>query len=56
MEMDRRLLELEAEAEMESRKALEQQGMRLKIEEAERSVRALSICPSLMCLTLEEDK
>ena len=59
MVMHRKLLDLQAEAEiaeMESRKALEQHEMRLQIEEAEGSVRALSICPSLMALTLEEDK
>ena len=59
MEMHQKLLDLQAEAEiaeMESRKAFEQHEMRLQIEEAEGSVRALSICPSLMSLTLEEDK
>ena len=59
MEMHQKLLDLQAEAEiaeMESRKALEQHEMRLQIEEAEGSVRAVSVCPSLMSLTLEEDK
>ena len=59
MEMDQRLLELKAaavSAEMESRKALEQQEIHLQTEKAEGSIRASSICPSLMSLTLEEDK
>ena len=59
MEIYRRLLELEAEAEiaeMETRKALEQSEIRPQLEEAEGSIRASSICPSLMSLTLEEDK
>ena len=59
MEMHQKLLDLQAEAEiaeMESKKALEQHEMRLQIEEAEGSVRAVSICPSLMSLTLGEDK
>ena len=57
--MHQKLLDLQAEAEiaeMEKRKVLEQHEMRLQIEEAEGSVRALSICPSLMSLALEEDK
>ena len=59
MEMHQKLLDLQAEAEIaeiESKKALEQHEMRLQIEEAEGSVRALSICPSLMSLTLEKVK
>ena len=59
MEMHQKLLDLQAEAEiaeMESRKALEQHEMRLQIEEAEGSVLAVSICSSLMSLTLGEDK
>ena len=59
MEMHQKLLDLQAEAEIaeiESRKALEQHEIRLQIEEVEGSGRALSICPNLMSLTLEEDK
>ena len=58
-EMNQKLLDLQAEAEIaekESRKALEQHEIGLQIEVAEASVRASSICPSLMSLTLEEDK
>ena len=59
LKMHKKLLVLPGEAEiieMEIREALEQHKRRLQIEEAEASVRALSICPSLMSLTLEEDK
>ena len=59
MEMNHKLSELEAEAEiveMESRKALELQEIQLQVEEAERSFLAMSICPSLLSLVLDEDK
>ena len=59
VEMQKRLQELQAEseiAELRSKKAFEKHQLRLQIEEAEGSVRASSICPSLMSLTLEEDK
>ena len=59
MEMEKKLQELQAEseiAELKRKKAFERQQMRLQIEEAEGSFRASSICPSLMSLTLEEDK
>ena len=57
--MDRRLLELGAEAEiagMECRKALEQEEIPLHLEEAEGTIRVSSICPSLMSFILKEDK
>ena len=59
VEMQKRLQELQAEseiAELRGKKAFEKHQLRLHIEEAEESVRASSICPSLMSLTLEEDK
>ena len=59
MEMEKKLRELQAEseiAELKRKKAFERQQMQLQIEEAEGSIRASSICPSLMSLTLEEDK
>ena len=59
MEMEKKLQELQAEseiAELKRKKAFERQQMRLQIEEAEGSFRASSICPSLMSLTLEENK
>ena len=59
MEIEKKLQELQAEseiAELKRKKAFERQQMRLQIEEAEGSFRASSICPSLMSLTLEEDK
>ena len=64
LEMHQKPLDPQAEAEIaekKSRKALEQHEIRLQIEEAEASVRASSICPSLMSLNmkktqLEEDK
>ena len=59
VEMQKRLHELQAEseiAELKSKKAFEKHQMRLQIEKAEGSIRASSICPSLMSLTLEEDK
>ena len=59
MEMEKKLQELQAEseiAELKRKKAFERQQMRLQIKEAEGSIRASSICPSLMSLTLEEDK
>ena len=59
LEANRRLEEMRAEAEiaeLESEKALKQQQMRLQIEEAEGSVRPSSLCPSLMSLSLKEDK
>ena len=59
VEMQKRLQELQAEseiAELRSKKAFEKHQLRLQIEEAEGSIRASSICPSLMSLTLEEDK
>ena len=43
-------------ADLKRKKAFERQQMQLQIEEAEGSIRASSICPSLMSLTLEEDK
>ena len=58
MEMEK-LQELQAEseiAELKRKKAFERQQMRLQIKEAEGSIRASSICPSLMSFTLEEDK
>ena len=59
LKMHKKLLVLPAEAEIDKikiREALEQHERRLQIEEAMASVRASSICPSLMSLTLEEDK
>ena len=59
MEMEKKLQELQAEseiAELKRKKAFERQQMRLQKEGAEGSIRASSICPSLMSLTLEEDK
>ena len=59
MEMKQKLFELEADAEiaeMESRKAFEQQEIQLQIEEAKRSFCAPSICPSLISLAFDEDK
>ena len=59
VEMQKRLHELQAEseiAELRSKKAFEKNQLRLQMEEAEGSIRASSICPSLMSLTLEEDK
>ena len=59
VEMQKRLHELQAEseiAELKSKKTFEKHQLRLQIEEAEGSIRASSICPSLMSLTLEEDK
>ena len=59
MEMEKKLQELQAESEiadLKRKKAFERQQMRLQIEEAEGSIRASSICPSLMSLTLKEDK
>ena len=59
VEMQKRLQELQAEseiAELRSKKTFEKHQLRLQIEEAEGSIRASSICPSLMSLTLEEDK
>ena len=57
--MEKKLQELQAEseiAELKRKKVFERQQMRLQTEEAEVSIRASSICPSLMSLTLEEDK
>ena len=57
--MQKRLQELQVEseiAELKSKKAFEKHQLRLQIEGAEGSIRASSICPSLMSLTLEEDK
>ena len=58
-QIEERLQELQAESEiadLKRKKAFERQQMQLQIEEAEGSIRASSICPSLMSLTLEEDK
>ena len=57
VEMQKRLQELQAEseiAELKRKKAFERQQMRLQTEEAEGSIHASSICPSLMSLTLED--
>ena len=59
VEMQKRLQELQAESEiveMKRKKGFEKHQLRLQLEEAEGSIRASSICPSLMSLTLEEDK
>ena len=59
VEMQKRLQELQAEseiAELKSKKDFEMQHMQLQIEEDEGSIRASSICPRLMSLTLEDDK
>ena len=59
MEMEKKLQELQAESEiadLKRKKAFERQQMRLQIEEAEGSIRASSICPIMMSLTLEEDE
>ena len=59
LETDKKLQELQAEseiAELKRKKAFERQQLLLQIQEAEGSNRASSICPSLMSLTLEEDK
>ena len=59
MEMEKKLQELQAESEiadLKRKKAFERLQIGLQIEEAEGSIRAPSICPSLMSLTLEEDK
>ena len=59
IEMEERLHELQAESEiadLKRKKAFERQQMQLQIEEVEGSIRASSICPFMMSLTLEEDK
>ena len=59
VEMQKGLQELRAESEiveLRSKKAFEKHQLRLQIEDAEGSIRASSICPSLLSLTLEEDK
>ena len=43
-------------AELKRKKAFQKQQMRLQIEEANGSIRATSLCPRLMSLTLEDDK
>ena len=50
-------MQVESEiADLKRRKDCERQQMQVQIEEAEGSICAPSICPSLMFLTLEEDK
>ena len=59
VEMQKRLRELQAEleiAELKLQKHFEKQLMQMQIDEADRSIRATSICLSLMSITLEEDK
>ena len=59
IEIEEKLQELQIESEnidLKRKKAFERQQMRLQIGEAEGSIRASSICPTLMSLTPEEDK